>query len=147
TARFLAIHREGTQDLAVWRENWGRPAGAQPADFRERSVVGPERIGQHIFYHDLLAQIHGCSAGAISWSDRRAIDRFHISLRQTWRCAVPHVLPVPIKEQEGTAQSIGLPFHKQDKARQDLGKRSVGCNHFQNAALIEKEKLFLLNLR
>ena len=58
---------------------------------------------------------------------------------------MPHVLPVLVQDQDGTTQSIGLRFHEKNKARENLGKRGVGCDHFQNAALIEKEKLFLFD--
>src|SRR5204863_5867370 len=145
--RFFAVHRERAQDLAARRKNRSRPAGTQTADLRQFSVVGPERIGQHIFDYDRLAQIHRCSAGAIPRPNRRAIDGFDISLRQIWRRAVPHMLPVVAQEQDGTAQSVGLPFHEKNEARKNLGKRGVGCDHFQNAALIEKEKFLLFDFR
>ena len=57
------------------------------------------------------------------------------------------MFPVAVQEKDGTAQSIGLPFHEKNKAREDFGKRSVRRDHFQNSALIEEEKLFFFDFR
>ena len=42
---------------------------------------------------------------------------------------------------------FGLRFHEKNKGGQNIGERRVGRDHFQNAALIEKEELLLLDLR
>src|SRR5947208_9560054 len=55
-------------------------------------------------------------------------------------------LAIAVEEQNGTAQSICLRFHEKNKTSENFRKRRISGDHFQNATLIEKEKLFLFDL-
>src|SRR5206468_6296687 len=88
SAGFLAIHGERTQDIALPRNDWGRPTGAQSANLRKLTIISPERICHHVSHDYGPARVHGSATGTVAWSDRRAIYRFHISFRQIRRRAV-----------------------------------------------------------
>src|SRR5262249_43736832 len=100
--RFLAIHRKGTQYLALGRKNWSRPAGAQSANLRKLAIVAPERVGHDVLHNHWLAREHRCAARTVAWTDCQAIHRFHISFGQIRRCAVTYVLTIPVQEKDGT---------------------------------------------
>ena len=51
------------------------------------------------------------------------------------------------QNQNGTEHPFRLRLHQENEIGQDLRKRCVRGGHFQNPALIENEKLFLLNVR
>src|SRR6516164_7847978 len=115
SAFFFTIHREGTKNVALGRNDWRGPAGAESADFCKPAIIGPKRISHYISDDDSLAPVHCCAARTITWTDRGAIDRFYISFWKIRCGAVTDMFPVPIQKQNRAAQTFRLSFHEKNK--------------------------------
>ena len=77
------------------------------------------------------------------WSNRSAVDRLHIDVRNIRRRAVLDVDAIATQKQDGTTQSLGLTFHQQDKVRQNLAQWRVLRDQFEHSTLPgSKEFLF-----
>src|SRR6266481_6362920 len=143
SARFLAIHGERTQDLALPRKDRGRPAGTQSTNLSKLTIISPERICHNIGHHHWSSRVHGSATGTVAWSDRCAIYRFHISFGEIRRRAMTHMFPIPVQKKNGTTQSFRLAFHEKNKGGEHIRQRGVGRDHFQRAALSSAKKFFL----
>src|SRR4030095_11790619 len=116
SAILLAVHRERTHNITLGGENRGRPTSAQSANLCQLAIISPKRVGHHIRHNDWPSRIHGSATRTIAWSDRRAVHRFHISLRQIRRRAVTHLFAIAVEEKNGTSPSFRLTFHEENKA-------------------------------
>src|SRR5438105_8317377 len=100
--RLTVIHRERTEDFAARRQYWRGPAGAQPGRSGQIAVIFPQRIGKNIGNEYWQATEHSRPARAILWSNRSAVDRFHVVIRKAGRCSVTNVVAILAEQQHGT---------------------------------------------
>ena len=69
---------------------------------------------------------------------------FDIGFRQAGCCAVPEVLPILVKQQDGTEYAGQLGFDEAHEAVEHLAQRGAQGDHFQDLRLPVAQDLGLL---
>src|SRR5258708_18705675 len=75
------------------------PARAQPIGLGHASIRLPERILENVGDDNRLSAVDGRAARSRLRSDAKAVDGLGVGLGKTGCGAVPHMLPVLVKEQ------------------------------------------------
>src|SRR5258707_13201640 len=117
------------------------PASAEPIRLSHASVRLPERMLENVGDHNRLSAVHGRAARSRLRSDAKAVDGLGVGLGKTGCGAVPHVLPVLVKEQDRAKQPGKLGFHNAHQVLQYFLQRSIAGYHLQNTALSVTQRL------
>src|ERR1700682_599843 len=123
------------------RKYRSRPAGAEPIWLGHTSVWLPERILENVGDDNRFSAVHGRAAGSRLRSDAKAVDGLGVRLGKAGSGAVPHVLPVLIKEQDRAKQAGKLGFDNSHQLLQYFLQRSIVRYHLQNAAFSVTQRL------
>src|SRR5258707_5493357 len=122
------------------------PASAEPIRLSHASVRLPERMLENVGDHNRLSAVHGRAARSRLRSDAKAVDGLGVGLGKTGCGAVPHVLPVLVKEQDRAKQPGKLGFHNAHQVLQYLLQRSISRYPLQDTALSVTQRLCPLAL-
>src|ERR1700682_4704643 len=123
------------------RKEWSGPAGAEPIGLGHFPVRFPEWILENVGHDNRFSTVHGGAAGSRLRSDAKAVDGLGVGLGKAGGGAVPHVLPVLIKEQDRAKQVDKLGFDNAHQLLQYFLQRSIVRYHLQNAALSVTQRL------
>jgi AraC-like DNA-binding protein len=136
TPRLVMVDGERAEHGARVVEKRHRPARAQAERQRERTIVGPERIGFDVLDGDHPAFVHRRAARTDGRPDRQAFDRGAVLFRQRRRRADVHVDAIRIEQQDRAGrpvaeQRLGTPAY----LKEQLGQRRVARDQPQHTLL------------
>src|SRR5260370_31530026 len=117
------------------------PASAEPIRLGHASIRLPERILENVGDDNRLSAVDGRAARSRLRSDAKAVDGLGVGLGKTGCGAVPHMLPVLVKEQDRAKQPGKLGFHNPHQVLQYLLQRSIAGYHLQDTALSVTQSL------
>src|SRR5258708_29172137 len=141
SAGLAVIHGKRAQHLVRLHKYGSRPAGTEPIGLGHASVRLPERILENVGDHNGFSAVHGRAAGSRLRSDAKAVDGLGIGLGKAGAGAVPHVLPVLVKEQYRAQQAGQLVFHNPYQLLQYFPQRSIARYHLQDTTLSVAHRL------
>src|SRR5260370_39703650 len=116
------------------RKDGSGPGSAQPIGLGHASIRLPERILENVGDDNRLSAVDGRAARSRLRSDAKAVDGLGVGLGKTGGGAVPHMLPVLVKEQDRAKQPGKLGFHNPHQVLQYLLQRSISRHPPQDTA-------------
>jgi hypothetical protein len=140
--RFVVIHGERAQDCAVVGYDRRGPASLETVAKGKIAVISPKRILGNVRHDDLASRESRSPAGTDGRSDRHAIDRLGIYLREAGRRTMAQVESVTIEKQNGTARPWRKLLDRPTHQRQNLLQGSICGDHLQDA-LLGSQELFV----